>query len=839
MHNKYFLSSKGNISIYAPSCTCVLQNATNLNFDKMKKTTKLLMVVLGLWLIPRVANAQKFSGSTFFLKGYPGNTAGIYSGNPNQAWDWIDSARAHVTNLALAGNTHTLTLDPAHTHGTFAIGDHVMVMQMQTGMGKNSGRYEEAIISNITPSGDLEVDRLTNSFVTKSFGCPDCRLQVIKIHRFWQFDLNSGAGIECHAWDGYTGGAILLVARKLVMWGGVMNAAGKGYYVINRSEGVGGAGGLHDTTPNGLGTDTGLRAHFECHVLPIPNPSNEFRGGRGTPGTLPSTGSSAGQIGTSTSGPIVRWPFGFYTFPSSLSLGEMMMGSAGNYTVGKKAANGGEGGGRGGKGGQSATGDPGLMGDFGGNGQNGGNAGKSGRGGGIIMVKADTVQLDPTSIALGLMPGFFYIDGEDGKTGGKGGDGGAGGRGGRGGYGATIGGNYFYNGNQGGFGNHGIGGSGGDGGDGGDCGSILFVQNQAMYCPICPSVFLGMSDYQIFHDLLVSNDDGKGGRAGSGGRKFPKKDPLRHGDSLFPLDTAHHWNCGPPTLNHQGVKDVCDCENAMRFFREFTTLYPFNQLPGPYERWISTKPGAIDTFIFYGHSATTDAYRMERKQRNSSGGGTNYKCKMRGINCERFFDDLMAGNKTYNSTTLDPNNNFETVNQINFWDTKDSFAQYFDLWDHVWVMNTGGPQVICTEWRCNEGIFYHDSDDVVNYGPDGTEGKATSRPDSWWRSGNGTDIKYFGLGAPGPKPLQTNVPDLNNLTAFYKEGNIFVISKQPLSKGTQMALYDMNGKEITRQTINVIQSIINLPVSNISPGVYLLKISNSELGNRSTKIQIN
>lgn len=98
-----------------------------------------------------------------------------------------------------------INLDANHTYGTFNANDRILLIQMRTGSGTNSGNWEELIVSNYSGSTLTLTSAHTRVYV---FGA-GCRVQVIRIPRYWDLDLVSGQ-ITCHPWDDTTGGVLAL-----------------------------------------------------------------------------------------------------------------------------------------------------------------------------------------------------------------------------------------------------------------------------------------------------------------------------------------------------------------------------------------------------------------------------------------------------------------------------------------------------------------------------------------------------------------------------------------------------------------------------------------------------
>ncbi len=305
-----------------------------------------------------------------------------------------------------------------------AAGDLIFIIQMQGATMttpddstygslvsyNNCGNFEFAEVASVPFSTQiLTACQLKNNYSASG------RTQVIRVPRLTTLTIGSGGSVTCPAWDGVTGGVLIMEVQNgiTVNSGGTINATGKGFragqnasdnntaygvlnyvwpsndYGAEKGEGIGGSQSDYD----------GMSGRF-CKGAPInggggANAHNAGGGGGGNCGTLGWTGRGVPNV--STGSWANAWNLEYGGFSSSNSSG----GGKGGYTfsgsnqdaltVGSfNAAWGGdlrrESGGRGGRPLDYSTGKIFMGGGGGAGDQNNNYGGAGGNGGGIIYL---------------------------------------------------------------------------------------------------------------------------------------------------------------------------------------------------------------------------------------------------------------------------------------------------------------------------------------------------------------------------------------------------------------------------------------------------------------------
>ena len=156
---------------------------------------------------------------------------------------------------ANAGST-SITVGSIDSRGSStAIGanDMIVIMQMQgaditstnssaygangtTGSGYTSGGtlyagyYEYATVSSVSGSTLTLTVGLSNNYKNRTFGANGIRtFQVIRVPRYYTLTVTSTGTITAPAWDGSTGGVVILDAANLLSLAGSINVAGLGF----------------------------------------------------------------------------------------------------------------------------------------------------------------------------------------------------------------------------------------------------------------------------------------------------------------------------------------------------------------------------------------------------------------------------------------------------------------------------------------------------------------------------------------------------------------------------------------------------------------------------------
>ena len=298
-------------------------------------------------------------------------------------------------------------------------GNLVLVINMLT------GEYELRTVVSVSGTDvNLAAGTISNTvFANYS--------QMIKVPQFSNVSISAGNSITCPAWDGETGGVIcFLVSNVLSLDAGEIDASNKGFFGGNG--GIGGTGGL-----GGLGGFSGSNT----------SSSGLYgMGGSGINGA--GNGGAYGDLGTNgTNGSLAFFNSTTTILPCGNAIASCnnthYSNSASHLYLGDGGAGGNGGNGKtGAGGGGSNCATPGENGEIGGNGGNGGNGGI---GGGIILIKAGSINHNNTLIKAMGSSGTAGTSatnggvGGDGICGGGGGDGADGGNGGAGGHGGAGG----------------------------------------------------------------------------------------------------------------------------------------------------------------------------------------------------------------------------------------------------------------------------------------------------------------------------------------------------------------------------------------------------------------
>lgn len=368
---------------------------------------------------------NKFISIVLFLSFSSGFLSQVNFGNgalPSLTISSPQIVNSYKTVTGVAGNNFSLS----NTSGfPVVVGDVVLAINMV------SGHYElRNVISVIGNALDLGTGLVPNTnFVSNS--------QLVLVPQYSNLTIVAGGKIYCPQWNGIEGGVVcLLVATTLDLSAGEIDVEGMGYYsgvtgagMVNWS--AGGQGGIGGS--GGLGGFSGANTSINGSLVGFGGSPNcvagwgadqGFPGSNGNSASTPNFGVSCGSLipaCNNSPNPSGRLYFG------NGGLG----GVGGNGTPGA--------GGAGGKCNQ-----PGGNGGAGGNGGNGGNGG---RGGGIIIIKAYTIQHTGTLIKAAGQAGTSGTSGTAGGAGGigtcgggggNGADGGNGGGGGNGGAGGSV-----------------------------------------------------------------------------------------------------------------------------------------------------------------------------------------------------------------------------------------------------------------------------------------------------------------------------------------------------------------------------------------------------------------
>lgn len=456
---------------------------------------------------------------------------------------YTDNIRAKVFMVTYLNYNQSaeLLLDANNTHGSFAVGDVCLLIQMK-GDHNSIGTHQNVTITGLSP---LTVQPVSGGYMHTydflSTGVPENRsnsIQLIKIPQYESLTVNQGGIVTCHNYDGATGGVLcLLVNGNLNINGGVFNVSNKGF----RPEDAGaifpdGAVGSPAKTSNDMlakrGPTVGAR-----YLHPT-------RGCVDTLVNLGGKGGSANNITASGTGIQWRWSnaSGPISYGGSYKHSRLVMGDPGFVRPGAKSGDGAGGGGYGGDGTFSnwVLPAPGTryFGRSGSAGEKGGKMGRGGNGGGAMLIK-----VGGSVYVTGGHP-VFYANGGDGEPGGQGGNGGKGGAGGKGARGIcdpVTG--FIPQGGNGGDGDNGIGAEGGSGGSGGKAGFIWVAISGSFNAPMSRTNYLSVKG-------------GRGGAEGIGGLGGENNTALVID---IPNECFSGRFCPPPTP----CERICDADRAM------------------------------------------------------------------------------------------------------------------------------------------------------------------------------------------------------------------------------------------------------------------------------------
>jgi hypothetical protein len=367
----------------------------------------------------------------------------------------------------------------------FETGDELVLAQMT---GGTLGQYETGRVASTAPFEIRLAGPLAGSYMVNG----SAAVQVIRVNNFDGVTIPAGGVMTAHAWDGATGGVLFFRAHTLtISAGGTVRIDAGGFGGATGGDGsVGGTG-----ASGGMGGNSRDCPILNCNSVTFAgngqagnDPSSDgAMGGGSTPnsqchsgvGGTGGLGGGAASTDPVTSGDASADPGGGAANGGGATnvaenLARPVLGGGGGGGAGGLGGDGASGGGGGGgavAGSNGAVGG-GQMGGDGGSGGTGGTGGVGGVGGGIVLVFADTIDLDGS----GVPHGAISASGGDGVIGGTGIIGASGGVGGFGASGAVCHGVNIAGG-RGGGGQGAQGGAGGDGGGGGAGGTLVLSAN--------------------------------------------------------------------------------------------------------------------------------------------------------------------------------------------------------------------------------------------------------------------------------------------------------------------------------------------------------------------------
>ncbi len=456
---------------------------------------------------------------------------------------YTDNIRAKVFMVTYLNYNQSaeLLLDANNTHGSFAVGDVCLLIQMK-GDHNSIGTHQNVTITGLSP---LTVQPVSGGYMHTydflSTSVPENRsncIQLIKIPQYQSLTVNQAGVVTCHDWDGATGGVVCLIVNgNLQINGGTFNVSKKGF----RPEDAGAI------FPDGAAGSPGMKTN---DLLAKRGPTSAARYLHPTHGCLDTLVNKGGKGGsannTTVSGSGIQWRWGNASGPisygGSYKHSRLVMGDPGFARLGATSGAGGGGGGHGGNGafsnnlilpggGATLPGQPGLPGG------KGGRMGRGGNGGGAMIIK-----VGGSVYTSGTKP-VFIADGGDGEPGGQGGNGGEGGQGGKGWIGNCDYGAFVPQGGNGGYGDNGIGAEGGAGGSGGKAGFIWVAISGSFNAPMSRTNYLSVKG-------------GRGGAEGIGGLGGENNTALVID---IPNECFSGRFCPPPTP----CERICDADRAM------------------------------------------------------------------------------------------------------------------------------------------------------------------------------------------------------------------------------------------------------------------------------------
>jgi hypothetical protein len=138
-----------------------------------------------------------------------------------------------------------------------------------------AGDYEYNSVASVAGSTVNLAFSLANSYFTRTFGAGGTQsFQVIRIPRYYNFTVDAGALVTAPAWNGVTGGMVVVDAANLITINGSINVAGRGFR---------GGGGLQLTgasTGNTNGSTTLVNSDFRWNS-PATTAANTTGGAKG------------------------------------------------------------------------------------------------------------------------------------------------------------------------------------------------------------------------------------------------------------------------------------------------------------------------------------------------------------------------------------------------------------------------------------------------------------------------------------------------------------------------------------------------------------------------------
>ncbi|MDD5313065.1 MAG: hypothetical protein PHO26_08540, partial [Dehalococcoidia bacterium] len=147
---------------------------------------------------------------------------------------YTDNNRAAINQQSNAGSNVVYVAD---TTGFFS-SQEILVIQMS---GTDAGKWETKYVQSVGAGQLVLTANLQNTYYTGGSN----HAQVTEIPHWNNVTVNSGGQIQCHAWDGSTGGIVIFRARGTVDVNGNLgiSANAKGFGGGNGGSGGSGGGG--------------------------------------------------------------------------------------------------------------------------------------------------------------------------------------------------------------------------------------------------------------------------------------------------------------------------------------------------------------------------------------------------------------------------------------------------------------------------------------------------------------------------------------------------------------------------------------------------------------------
>ena len=239
---------------------------------------------------------------------YPG-TGNPVAGTTTMTVGSVDS-RGNATPISAGDLVLIIQIQGAdmNTSNNDAYGDNIAGAPASGYLGSNlkAGFYEYNTVSGIAGSVITFSYPLANNYFDRDFTVTNSiqRYEVIRIPRYYDFKIKTGASVTCPSWNGHTGGIVGIDVNNKFTLSGSIDVSFKGF----RAGGGKNLTGATAGNSNGTGTLTNTDYRWNS---PITNAANLTGGAKGegitgTPTfyfdngtTLTTTGSVEGYIGGS------------------------------------------------------------------------------------------------------------------------------------------------------------------------------------------------------------------------------------------------------------------------------------------------------------------------------------------------------------------------------------------------------------------------------------------------------------------------------------------------------------------------------------------------------------